>query len=374
MIDLARKILFHDKLRFAITLCGVAFAVALVLVQGGLFMGLLDNASISIDRLDADLWITARNTPNIDFTNTFPDTYVHRVRSIDGVARADNLIVWFMRVSLPNGAQEGIQIYAMDDFERWGIPWNVSEGHVADLHAGRYVMIDDSATKRFGPFQAGEYREFLGTRMKIIGRTREALSFTTTPIGFMDHSYAQAVCPELMNRTTYIVVKLNRGADKDAVIAELRRSLPYNDVHTKAQWASLSRRYWVASTGLGLNLFLTVFLGALVGVIIVTQTLYSSTMEHLREFGTIKAIGADNGDIYRIIARQAIMAAVSGFLLGALLTAGTRPVLERLDLKLHISSSFCAAAFLGTVVMCLLAGAISFRKVSRLDPAMVFRG
>jgi putative ABC transport system permease protein len=374
MVDLARKILLYDRLRFAITLCGVGFAVALVLVQVGLFMGLLDNASVTIQNTDADLWITARATPNIDFTNTFPETCVHRIRSIDGVERADNLIVWFIRVALPSGAQEGVQVYAMENFERWGLPWKIVEGDLADLRRGRYVMIDDSATRRFGAFEVGEYREFLGTRMKIVGRTREALSFTTTPIAFMNHSTMQSIAPDLHNRTNYILVKLEPGADAGAVAAEIRRSLPYNDVHTRAQWASMSRRYWISSTGLGLNLFLTVFLGALVGVVIVAQTLYSSTMEHLKEFGTIKAIGATNLDIYRILARQATIAAIGGFGVGAAITLASRPLMLRLDLKLIMPAGFWAAVFAGTIIMCLAAAMVSFRKVARLDPAMVFRG
>ena len=110
MVDLARKNLLHDKLRFLITVSGVAFAVTLVFVQVGLLMGLLDNASITIEHLSADLWVTPRNTPNIDFAQTFSETSVQRVRSIPGIERADNLIVWFMSMSLPTGAKEGILV------------------------------------------------------------------------------------------------------------------------------------------------------------------------------------------------------------------------------------------------------------------------
>ena len=105
MIDLALKMLLDEKARFAATVLGVGFAAALVLVQVGLFFGLLENASITIDRLDADLWVTARNTPNVDFGNPFPERYVQRVRSIPGVARADNLIVWYAIVSLADRRQ-----------------------------------------------------------------------------------------------------------------------------------------------------------------------------------------------------------------------------------------------------------------------------
>src|SRR6266851_2031157 len=189
MVDLARKNLLHDKLRFAITISGVAFAVTLVLVQIGLFLGLLEN------------------------------------------------------------------------FERWGLPWKVVQGNVSDLRRGAYVFLDASAAKRFGPFELGDYREFAGSRLKIIGVTKEARSFTTTPLSFMDFDLAQRVFTNLSNRASYILVKLAPGADPEAVRAEIRRRLPFNDVFTRREWASRSRNYWVISTGLGLNMFITVFLG-----------------------------------------------------------------------------------------------------------------
>src|SRR5215470_10644393 len=101
-VDLATKSLLHDKLRFVITVSGVAFAVALVFVQVGLFLGLMDNASLTIRHLDVDL------------SHTFDETYVKRVRSIPGVQRSDNLIIWFMNVALPTGAVEGTEVYALE--------------------------------------------------------------------------------------------------------------------------------------------------------------------------------------------------------------------------------------------------------------------
>ena len=375
MVDLATKSLLHDRLRFVITVSGVAFAVTLVFVQVGLFLGLLDNASVTIDHISADLWVTSRNTPNVDFAHTFPETSVQRVRSVPGVDRADNLIVWFMTVNLPSGAQEGTLVYALDDFRRWNIPWNIESGELDDLKRGQYFFLDGSAVKRYGPFATGEYREILGQRMKIIGRTKDARSFTTTPISFVDFDRAQKLSPDLLsNRTTYILVKLSPGADAAAVKAEIARRLPYNDVYTRKEWAARSRRYWVQSTGIGLNMYITVFLGCLVGIVVVAQTLYTSTMEHLKEFGTVKAIGGGNLDIYRILGKQAAIAAVAGFLLGALMSYAMRPVIAKIDLKLIIPPSFAAIVFVGSIAMCLGAAMISFRKVASIDPALVFRG
>jgi putative ABC transport system permease protein len=375
MVDLARKILLHDKTRFLITVSGVAFAVTLVFVQVGLFEGLLSNAAVTIEQIDADLWITARNTPNVDFSNTFPEMLVQRVRSVPGVARADNLIVWFARVALPTGANENAVIYALEDFTRWGLPWRVLAGDPRDLRRGKYVILDDSAQKRFGEFRVGDYREFFGQRLKIIGRTQGARSFTTNPIAFVDYRVAQSMTrQELHNRTTYILVKLAPGADPGAVRSEIRRRLPYNDVRTRDEWAARSRSYWTDNTGLGLNMVMTVFLGCLVGVVVVAQTLYTSTMEHLKEFATVKAIGGRNADIYRIIGKQAAIAAVIGFALGMAMAYALRPAMAAIDLKLILTPTFAATVFAGTLALCLGASAISFRKVAAIDPALVFRG
>jgi putative ABC transport system permease protein len=375
MVDLAVKSLLYDKLKFAITVAGVAFAVALVLVQVGLFFGIMDNSIVTIRNISADLWVTSKNTPNIDFAHAFPESYVNRVRTVPGVQRADNLIVWFAQLSLPSGAQEATEIYALEDFSRWNIPWNVSQGQLSDLRRGNFIMMDESARKRFGPFQVGEYREINDTRVKIIGKTRDVRSFTTTPVSFADYRLMQSLLPQILkNRTTYMLVRLEPGTDPEPVRAEIQRRLPFNDVHTRKEWMDRSRNYWIRNTGLGLNIFVTVFLGCLVGIVVVAQTLYSSTMEHIKEFGTVKAIGGSNLDIYLILGKQATIAAVCGYAVGAAMAFAARPAVAAIDLKLIIPAALLGWTFVGALVMCLAAAMISFKKVASIDPALVFRG
>ena len=374
MVDLGFKMLLHDRTRFAITVSGVAFAVCLVLAQVGLFNGLMDNAALTIRKASADLWITSRNTANVDFPQTYPESRVDRVRSVPGVARADNLIVTYLNLALPTGAQESTLTYALKDFRAWNLPWILKEGAIEDLRRGRNLIMDDKAQRRFGAFRSGEYREVLETRLKIVGQSSGALSFTTTPISFVDYDLVQSLQPDLLGgRTTYTLVKLAPGADPAAVKAEIQRRLPYNDVHTRADWAKKSEAYWIVNTGLGMNSYLTVFLGCLVALVVVAQTLYTSTMEHLKEFGTVKAIGGSNWDIYAILARQAAVAATVGFVLGAAMAFGLVPLAAMADLKLLMPWTFVAATALGTLVLCLSAAMLSFRKVAGIDPGLVFR-
>src|SRR5262249_38963843 len=140
------------------------------------------------------------------------------------------------------------------------------------------------------------------------------------------------------------------------------------------EWDRRSRSYWTDSTGLGLNMLLTVLLGCLVGIVVVAQTLYTSTMEHIKEFATVKAIGGTDGRILTVIAKQAAIAAAMGFALGAAMSLGLAPLMAKIDLKLVLSPQLASVIFVGTVALCLCAAMVSYRKVATLDPAMVFRG
>jgi putative ABC transport system permease protein len=189
----------------------------------------------------------------------------------------------------------------------------------------------------------------------------------------MDFRSAQSLLETIKNRTHYVLVKVEPGVDVQAVAAQIRRIAPYNDVYTKAEWARRSRTYWVVSTGLGMNMGVTVFLGILVGIVVVAQTLYTSAVEHVKEFGTVKAIGGSNWDIYKILGEQALIAAVVGFALGGAISYGMRPLMAKLYLNVLVTPGFAAAVFVGTIVMCLGAAMLSFRRVAGIDPALVFR-
>lgn len=374
MVSLARKNLLHDRIRFAITLAGVAFAVTLVLVQVGLFLGLLGKATVTIENSNADIWIVAKNTPNVDFGNPFPETVFLRARGVPGVERADNAIVQFVNIQLPSGATENALVYGLSDPAFWNLPWKVEAGRAEDLSRGYNLMMDRSASLRFGAFDVGDYREVGGRRFRIIGRSAEAESFTTTPIVFMDFGNAQSLLDQLRGNTTYVLVKVAPGFDPAEVAARLRPMFPFNNVHTRDEWAAASRGYWIESTGLGMSMGVTVFLGILVGVVIVAQTLYTSAVEHIREFGTVKAIGGSNWDIYKILGEQALIAAVLGFLLGAGASYAVRPAMASLHLTVLLTPQFSGIVFVGTVTMCLAAALFSFRRVALIDPALVFRG
>ena len=307
---------------------------------------------MTIDHIDADLWVTSRNTPNVDFAHGFPQGLVQRVRSVPGVERADNLlrpVPESLAAQRRRGGDAGLRprgLHALGDAlehrvrrrprpapRRLHVPRRLGRAALREVRGRRLPRGDGPAGEDHRPQSRGALLHHVADRLPHL-RPGAASS----PASRMD------------GRTTYILVQLAPDADaRGSRPPRSRRRLPYNDVYTKAAWAKRSRSYWVASTGIGLNMYLTVFLGCLVGVVVVTQTLYTSTMEHIKEFGTVKAIGGSNADIYRILGAQAAIAAVVGFLAGRLMAALLAPAMAQIRLKLIIPTEFAAIVFVGTL-------------------------
>jgi putative ABC transport system permease protein len=172
-----------------------------------------------------------------------------------------------------------------------------------------------------------------------------------------------------------VVAKLTKDADVAEVVREIRRRMPHNDVYTRSEWAARTRDYWLAATGLGMNMYVTCLLGCLVGVVVVAQTLYAATMEHLKELGTLKAMGASDGEAFAIIGWQAVVAAAIGFAVALVPAFALRAGLARwVDLDVRITPCFALVVFVATVGMCLAASTVSLRRIAAIDPALVFRG
>jgi len=151
------------------------------------------------------------------------------------------------------------------------------------------------------------------------------------------------------------------------------RTIEGVDVYRRDEFSRNTRWYWITQTGIGVGFGLTAVLGFLVGAVIVGQTIYASTLEHLREYGTLKALGARNRDLLVVILAQAGLNGLVGYVLGVGLAFAGRGLYERLGLNLVTSPLLMAAMFAVTLVMCLIAAVLPARKAFNVDPVSVFR-
>ncbi len=374
MLWLALKTLFHEKGRLVITLMGITFSTILVLAQIGMYLGMMGNATTIIRHSDADIWIASKNIQNFDFANPFPEERINRVEAIPDVLWADRLILTWGFLKLANGGQEQVQIIGFNPNTSVGAPWSMLVGNPPDVKGGRYMIIDETSEQRLGKLEIGKIWELMAEKshsFKLVGLSNGIKSFTTAPIIFMAYNQAQTFY--LPKQTSFIVAKVkNKDMIRD-VVKTLKASMKDNDIYTKWGFVYKTIMYWTVQTGMGMGFFLTALLGLIVGGAIVGQTVYANTMEHLREFGTLKALGARNRDIYQVIFSQVSISAIIGFVAGSILILLGRNGIEKAGVSLYLSPVLFFILFLIVLLTCLLSAYFSVRKVRTLDPVMVFR-
>ncbi len=173
------------------------------------------------------------------------------------------------------------------------------------------------------------------------------------------------------DRASHFLVRLKPGANVGQVQSAIQAAVPNVEALTPAQFRSRSRSFWLFGTGAGAALFAGALLGVIVGTVIVAQTLYSSTKDHLYEFATLRAIGCSKGYIYTVIILQALISAVLGFVIAAGIGFGVVAATAKTSLPIVITPWLLAALFLLTVAMCVGSAVAAISRVVRLDPVMV---
>ena len=370
---LARKILLHDRVKFAVAAAGVSISVMMVLVQIGLYLGFMQNASNLIDHSEADVWVMGEANENFDFAAPIDERAFYKVASTPGVAHAERMILAFGQFRLADGGTQGVQVVGLERDARLLRPWNVVAGDVARIGESGKITVDVTEFEKLKIKELGARREIFGAEAEVVALTEGIRSFTTSPFVFTNLETARAYSLMPEDRLTYVLVEAAPGVAPDDLAARLRE-LPHLDAYTTPRLSARARHYWSSRTGVGAGFFTTAALGIIVGLVVVGQILYNGTLEHLREYGTLKAMGARNGAIVRVIMYQALISALVGFAFGGALALGSKYVMTAANLNVLLTPTLVAATAALTVVMCCLAALLSVIKVLRLDPASVFKG
>lgn len=374
MPSLARRNLFHDKVRLTVTLTGVIFAVVLITVQLGLFIGFATTTSNISDHSGADLWIAAKGWRNFDQPAPFSERKFYQALAVPGVAAAEKYIVQFSRWKRTDGGEEGVGIVGFNIASGVGGPWIITQGSLADLQTPDTVMIDEQYLKKLGVTHIGQTVEMNNHRARVVGFTRDIRSFTTNPRVFTAFKNAQNYARLNEDQTSYILIKAAEGADLQQLKRDLLGRIEDIEVYTTAEFSRKTQIYWMFNTGAGVGILIAAAMGLIVGVVIVAQTIYATTIDHIREFGTLKAMGASNGYIYQVIIKQAAIAATIGYVLGMAVSLFVVNLSKNGGAAIKLPFEMGVVMFFLTFLMCIGASIVSINKVTRIDPAMVFKG
>ena len=374
MASIAVRNLLHDRIRLVVTLTGIIFAVVLVAVQTGLFLGFTTTTTNVIDNSGADFWVTSRNVEYIEAGVPFPEKELYHALGVPGAAEAQKYIVRFGTWKKPDGADQGCEIIGFDPDRPLGGPWNVAEGDVRSLKLPDTVMVDRFYAQKLGVTHLGQTVEIRQIRARVVGFTSGIRTFTTSPLVFTSYKNAQKYTGLDSNQTMYLLVKAAPGVPLDPLRHALTAAMNNVDVLPTREFSRRTNFYWMFGTGAGLTVIIAAVLGLIVGIVVVAQTIYAATVDHIREFGTLKAMGATNGYIYRIILQQAVLSAIAGYAVAIVIASAVAYSSQTGGANIVLPASVRAGLFGLTLFMCISAAVVSINKVTKIDPALVFKG
>lgn len=369
---LAWRNLIHDRLRFLVTVAGIAFAVFLMIFQSSLFTGFLRAASLGVEATDAEIWIVSRGTNSFEFPGPLPERFRDLALGVPGVIAVHRIVVGFAYWQQASGRLQSVLLIGAEPGVggRFPIPHLREE---VDATKPEAILVDRSNLPPLELTPADTEVEIGQRRATSIGVIDGYSSFFGGPFVFTSYAEAVRYLHWDRNVTSFLTAHLAPGSNVVEARNRLKVRLPEVDVWTRQEFARRTQRFWVIKTGAGGALLTGALLGFLVGLAIVSQNIYATTMENIEEYATLKALGASRGYMQRIVVMQALISGIVGSAIGL---AAIFPAVELV--KLHIAWIYTpwwlAAGMIGVgLVMCALASVISVKKAVSVEPARVFR-
>jgi putative ABC transport system permease protein len=362
----------HDRMRFAVTVLGITCAVFLMIFQGSILLGFLRAASKIIDSTAADLWISGRGVQCFEFAVPIERRFADLARGVPGVIGTSRIVTSLVQFRKVDGSQQQVALIGADVNSAARLPIPQLTGSRLGL-TPEALVVDASNAQMLDIRRLPLDVEINDQRARVVERTSGFSSFLGSPYVFTSYTDASRYLNLRPDETMFILVQVQPGFPIQQVRRELQARLPDVEVSTREEFSHRAQFYWTSQTGAGGAILAAAVLGFFVGLTIVSQAIYSTTMEHIEEFATLKALGATPGYIVRVIVAQAMLAGLAGYLLGVLIT---RPMILAAQPHIPWISTpwwLPAGVLLPALAMCALASILSVKAAITVEPAKVFR-
>jgi putative ABC transport system permease protein len=385
---IAIKMLFGDTAKFYGILLGLSFATLLIAQQAAIFVGLMTRTYALLDETpQPDLWVVDPTLLFVDDVKPMQVTALHRVRSVEGVKWAVPLFKGLLVAKLPNGARQLCDVVGVDDASLIGAPPNMVEGSIDVLRQPDTIIIETRGARNRlpqpvdpldpkgaqRPIRVGEELELNERRAVIAGIAETKPTFQAVPSIYTTYSRAVSFSPANRRTLSMVLVKADEGVPVKELQERIARETDLT-VLTPDEFAWKTLEFWMKQTGIPINFGIAIVLGFLVGVAIAGQMFYNFTLDNLKYFGAMKAMGATTRKLLGLVALQGAVAGALGLGIGLGATAlvGLTIPPDKLAFRLTWHIPLIAA---GAVVFIVMASsAFSMRRVVKLDPSEVFQG
>lgn len=376
---IALKMLTGNRSKYLAIVLGVAFATWLMAHQTTIFCGVMRRTTSQIrDVRDAGIWVMDPGVQYIDETRPLSSTDLHRVRGVSGVAWAVPYYRGRVRVLVAGGTYRYVVLNGIDNATLIGGPTEMVRGKLGDLRQPDAFIVDDAGYQYLwpgAPFELGKEVSINDRRAVLVGICKASPPFDTVPVLYTRYATAEQLGAQERRMLSYVLVQPAEGVSPQELCARIQQDTGLQALTSdEFFWKTIG--YYFQHTGIPINFLITVAIGFIVGVGFAGQTFYLFTLENLKYFGALKAVGFSDRSLVAMVLLQALVVGAIGFGLGIGLTT---LVIDFFVVSLtHLAGFYLlwevmAGTALAIVVIMISSSLISIRRVLVLEPAMVFR-
>jgi putative ABC transport system permease protein len=382
-VHLAWRSVTHDKRRFALSIAGIMFAAVLMFMQLGFLNAVFDSQVELLRRLNADLVITNSSKHHLGVNEPFGRRRLEQVRAIDGVTAAypvyieGTISLWKNPVTRESRLIRAVGIRP-EDHALLNVPL---EHFQSELHEEDTALIDARSKDFFGPRERGVHTELAGHRVRVVGTFTLGTDFDydgtviLSENNFLRFFPDQQTDPSGLARVELGLIRIQRGRSLIEVQKAIAEALPHDiRVWTKDELIAQEIYFWQVFTPVGFVFGLGLIVGFVVGVVICSQILYTSVVDRMPLFGTLKAIGYTNSYLVRLVTSEALLLSLLSFAPAVVIAAVLYNFLVSIiGFEMFLNTQRVLLVMLLTVGMSMAAALIAVRKAVTADPAEVFK-
>ncbi|HVS40487.1 MAG TPA: ABC transporter permease [Gemmataceae bacterium] len=376
----ALKMLTGNRAKYFAIIFGVSFACMLMTQQSSIFVGLMRNTASQIrDIQGADVWVMDPSVQFIEDVTPLTENDLYRVRGVPGVKWAVVLFKSMASAQLENGSFKNFSVIGLDDQTLVGAPAEMLIGSVGDLRRPDAVILDERGYQFLFPGQqlrVGWTVEMNDHRAVIVGICKSSPSFQTYPVAYTPYSRAIFYAPQERRFLSFILAQGEPGVPVEEICDRIQQRTGLMALSGSGfMWRTIT--YYLQRTGIPVNFGITVLLGFIIGAAVAGQTFYLFTLDNLKQFGALKAMGVTNRRIVGMVLTQALVVGAFGYAIGV----GLASILEELLManikgvppamfmtwQIPVGTAVAAALIVGAAAL------VSVRRVLVLEPAAVFR-
>lgn len=380
----AWKMLVGDRAKYIGIIVGLTFASLLITQQAAIFVGLMSRTyGFITDTGLPDIWVMDKKVQFIDDIKPLQDTQLYRVRGVDGVDWAAPLYKGLLKARLDNGNFQTCQVVGLDDATLIGGPPEMAEGKLEDLRRADSVVVDivgaqdklahqQTPTAKPIPLKIGDVLELNDHRATVVGLCRVGRTFQSQPVVYTTYARATTFAPRERKLLSFVLVKAKKGVDIKELCHRIEKTTGLA-AYTQQGFKDLTFWYFFKYTGIPINFGISVMLGFIVGTAIAGQTFYNFTLDNLRHFGALKAMGASNGVLLRMIILQAVIVGGIGYGLGVGFASLFGSLTTNTELSFLLPWQLLLITAAAVTIICVFSSLVSIRTVIKLEPAIVFK-